>query len=253
MFSESKYLERLSIERSAPDFPYLRKLHYQHLLNIPFENLDIVYTRRRIVLDLDKIFDKIINFNRGGFCYEVNGLFNKLLQSLGFETYLISGEVLDNETGQYGPPYDHMAIVVTIGDDKYLVDIGFGNGFQYPLKLSNSKWQVDGNMYYRIYSENDQLYLVGSKDMQEERVLYRFTLEKRQLIEFIAACDDKQDSSESHFVKNRIVTKLTNQGKVVIRNDEFKETILGKTEITQIQSEFDLKNILDEKFSLTLT
>ena len=90
----SKYLQRINYSGDLiPTFDRLCKLQKIHLLNIPFENLDIHYGNK-IVLDVDKIYNKIINRRRGGFCYELNGLFFTLLKSLGFDAKRISARVL---------------------------------------------------------------------------------------------------------------------------------------------------------------
>ncbi|WP_310377983.1 arylamine N-acetyltransferase [Flavobacterium sp.] len=102
-------------------------LQKQNLLNIPFENLDIPYGKK-IKLDLDNIFQKIIINKRGGFCYKINLLFNELLKEIGFNTFLISGRVY-NENGTYRQEFDHMAIIAIIAileSKLYLVDVGFG-------------------------------------------------------------------------------------------------------------------------------
>jgi N-hydroxyarylamine O-acetyltransferase len=88
-----KYLERISFQDEIQINPgVLAALHRSHILNIPFENLDIHYGRK-IILDLNQIEQKIIANRRGGFCYELNGLFGALLSQLGFEVKLISARV----------------------------------------------------------------------------------------------------------------------------------------------------------------
>ena len=83
------YLARIGLSEAKlnADAESLRLLQRSHLLTVPFENLDI-HWKRPIVIDTAKFFDKIIGKKRGGFCYELNGLFNELLVSLGFETRL---------------------------------------------------------------------------------------------------------------------------------------------------------------------
>src|SRR5262249_9039065 len=62
------------------------------MLSVPFENLDI-HLGRPIVLDDDVFFDKIVERRRGGFCYELNGLFAALLRELGFDVTMLSAGV----------------------------------------------------------------------------------------------------------------------------------------------------------------
>ena len=113
------YLNRIELEKEQPSLSYLKKLQKAHLLHIPFENLDIHYGSR-IILDYGKIYDKVINRGRGGFCYELNGLFYHLLYHLGFECYIISAEVYSKDNQSFGRPFDHMAVIVRISDEEYL-------------------------------------------------------------------------------------------------------------------------------------
>ncbi len=96
------YLDRLDFyEPTNVDKNVLYKLHKQHLLNIPFENLDIHYGKK-ISLSINDIYQKVIIEKRGGFCYELNGLFHQLLKKIGFNTKLISAQVYTNN-GEYSP------------------------------------------------------------------------------------------------------------------------------------------------------
>ena len=63
-----------------------------HLLAIPYENLDI-HLGRRVTLDPDATFDKLVDDRRGGWCFEMNGLLGRVLETLGFEVRYLSGAV----------------------------------------------------------------------------------------------------------------------------------------------------------------
>jgi N-hydroxyarylamine O-acetyltransferase len=83
------YLDRIGYTGPrAPMAETLRALHRQHMLTVPFENLDIGLGRK-IVLDPERFFDKIVGSGRGGFCYELNGAFASLLTALGFRVDLL--------------------------------------------------------------------------------------------------------------------------------------------------------------------
>src|SRR4029077_15110165 len=95
---DDAHLDRIACKGPrAPTAETLRALHRQHMLTVPFENLDIGLGRK-IVLDPDRFFDKIVSSNRGGFCYELNGAFASLLTVLGFPVELLSARVA-NEQG----------------------------------------------------------------------------------------------------------------------------------------------------------
>ena len=78
------YLSRIGYRGTrTPNADTLRALQLAHLQTIPFENLDI-HLRRPILLDLERLFQKLVVLRRGGLCYELNGLFAALLRALGF-------------------------------------------------------------------------------------------------------------------------------------------------------------------------
>ncbi|HXG91004.1 MAG TPA: arylamine N-acetyltransferase, partial [Blastocatellia bacterium] len=88
-----KYLDRINYSGSLePTSETLRALHRAHMFAVPFENLDI-HINREIVLDEERILQKIIDERRGGFCYELNGAFAWLLRELGFEVEMLAAGV----------------------------------------------------------------------------------------------------------------------------------------------------------------
>ena len=83
------YLVRIDYTKPVkPDVQTLSGLQLAHMLHVPFENLDIGL-KRSIQLSEEALWNKIIIQKRGGFCYELNGLFARLLKEIGFDvTYL---------------------------------------------------------------------------------------------------------------------------------------------------------------------
>src|SRR5258707_11985301 len=105
------YLERIGYTGPlAPSAGALRALHLAHLYTVPFENLDIGLGRP-LSLALPALFDKIVTRRRGGFCYELNGLFGWLLQSLGYSVTYLSARVY-SPAGTLGPEFDHLTLWV---------------------------------------------------------------------------------------------------------------------------------------------
>ena len=130
------YLARIGAS-ADDDLATLTDRHYRA---IPFENLSIhlgepVVTRPRALVD------KIVRRRRGGFCYELNGLFGWLLGELGYDVGFLGARVHGPESDSV--PLAHQALRVT-GDDGVarLVDVGFG-GFAVPaLELARESVQV---------------------------------------------------------------------------------------------------------------
>src|SRR5437660_12879903 len=109
------YLQRIDYTGPlVPSAKTLRLLQVAHLRTIPFENLSI-HSGEPIVLDDDALFEKIVRRRRGGFCYELNGLFAALLRALGFDVKMLSARVANDER-IFGPDFDHMALLVTLAE-----------------------------------------------------------------------------------------------------------------------------------------
>lgn len=215
----SLYLERLGIqEKPNPDLKTLIKIHRAHLLNIPFENLSI-HNNEKIILNLESLFEKIIMKKRGGFCYELNGLFFSLLNSLGFECKMISARVFD-EQSKLGPEFDHMAIISSFGNDQWLCDVGFGDSFIQPIKLILNSDQIDYKRIYRIEKfNNDEFLLSRSNEGVQWKNQYLFTLSARTLEEFIPMCNYHQTSPESHFTQKKVCSIAAKKGRITLRDD----------------------------------
>ncbi|MCR9248979.1 MAG: arylamine N-acetyltransferase [bacterium] len=245
MFNQEKYLKLLGLEAEQVSLKFLKKLHLHHLYKFPFENLDI-HLKRPIVLDVEKIASKMLDQERGGFCYELNGLFFELLKSLNFDCFIISAEVWFNE--KWGPPYDHMAIVVKFEDKSYLCDVGFGDSFTYPKEIKFNEWQIDGNSFFRIIAEEEVLFLEKSPDMQKSEAQYRFTLQPRQYIEFIGMCDYQQTDPTSHFTQKKVISKLTKTGRITLNDDKLTITELNQKNVQPIHSKHEFDILLKEHF-----
>ena len=159
---QKTYLNRINyLGELKPTLEVLKDLQKSHLLSVPFENLDIHFNRP-IELDPRKIYQKIVETNRGGFCYELNGLFYELLKSLGFKVKRISARVYDQTKG-FGPEYDHLAIITRINETEYLADVGFGEFVFHPLKIELNKPQLDERGEFRVETYDNTYFQVSQK------------------------------------------------------------------------------------------
>ena len=246
----NSYLKRIHEKREKPSVSYLKKLHKAHLINIPFENLDIHY-KNKIILDYKKIYEKIVRRGRGGFCYELNGLFYHLLFHLGFDSYLISARV--KKEGKFSEDYDHMAILVLLEGETWLVDVGFGDSFIYPKKIETDGVQMDYVDYWRVVSDpNENLILQQSDDCSVFQSKYLFTRKEKQPIQFLERCAFHQTSRESNFTQQKIITRLTEKGRVTLTERKLKILELGSSNEQEIMNEDEFLSKLQQHFSISL-
>ncbi|MCA9422596.1 MAG: arylamine N-acetyltransferase [Nitrospira sp.] len=248
-----RYLQRMKYEGSLePNLATLRALQLAHLRAIPFENLDI-HLGRRITLDPAALFDKIVLRGRGGFCYELNGLFAALLSHLGFVVVYLSASDAHPD-GSFGLEFDHLALAVQCPGDaaRWLVDVGWGDTFCVPLDLDATGEQPEGRRAYQIAREGDyhMLWQRGYDGRWERQ--YRFTLQPRNFIDFVEMCHYHQTSPESLFVKSRICTLATGDGRITLDDSRFITTRHGERHEQPIDDEEAYRPILAERFGITL-
>lgn len=249
--NKNKYLRRIKIEDTniAANLENLKFLQRQHLLNVPFENLDIHWTRP-IILENKAFYEKIVGEGRGGFCYELNGLFYDLLAEIGFQSKRISAKVSKGD-GKFGAEYDHMAILTRIDDKEYLVDAGFGDFTAEPLEFALDVEQQDRNGVFLIRKFDENYFEVVKKDGDDWKSEYIFTNLERDLAEFAGMCSFHQTSPESHFTKGKICSLMTENGRKSLTDKKFIETENGQKNETVINSEEDFHKILAREFKIT--
>lgn len=245
----NEYLKRIGVteQRITADLPSLRRLQLQHLLSVPFENLDI-HWKRPIVLDIDKFYSKIVTGRRGGFCYELNGLFNELLRHIGFETRLISGRVFNGT--EFGPEFDHVAIIVTIGAEEFLADVGFGAFTAEPLRFVLDEEQQDRNGVFVIRRFDDDYFEVAKKEATGWHSQYIFTDVARDLSEFTEMCDFQQYSPDSHFMKKMVCSILTEDGRQTLTDKSFIVTTPSGKHERPVNSELEFYDLLMKRFGI---
>ena len=237
-----------------PDVQTLRGLQAAHMLHVPFENLDIAL-KRPIRLREEALWDKIILQGRGGFCYELNGLFAWLLKQVGFEVTYLNARVYNQRDGKLGIDFDHLALLVGIPgrSTRWLADAGFGDSFNEPLNFEERGEQVQGMRAYRL-EQTSEGYITWQRDYDRswERQ-YFFDLKPRSFpSDYEAACLYHQTSPRSSFVRGSIISRATPDGRVSLEDGRLIQTKNGRREERFLQNEEEYHALLWEHFGVTL-
>ncbi|MEU0532446.1 arylamine N-acetyltransferase family protein [Amycolatopsis tolypomycina] len=242
------YLDRLGVARpAAPDLATLRHLQERHLAAVPFENLSS-HLGEPVELTEDALFAKIVHRRRGGFCYELNGLFAALLRALGYDASLHAAQVFRPD-GTLGPPLDHAAIVVALDAQDWLVDVGFGRFARHPLRLSAVDAQPDPDGEFLILDapHGDVDILLDGKPQ------YRLERRPRPLADFIPMAWWQTTSPESHFTRSLTCSRPTSQGRVTLSGDKLIETVDGVRHEVHLPSPAAIRLAYRVYFGMTLT
>ena len=240
------YLKRINYNGPLEPTPEtLRALQVAHLFAVPFENLSI-HAGEPIVLEEGALYSKIVEKKRGGFCYECNGLFAGLLRALGFEVAMLGAGVAHREGG-FGPIFDHMTLMVTLAD-RWLVDVGFGDSFLEPLLLDERGEQES----FRIDDDRDYLVLTRRNDQRVWEPQYRFTLQPYGFADYEEMCRFHQTSPESHFTKNLICSRVTEEGRITLSGMKLITTSGGHREEQALSSQDEFTRILRDQFGVVM-
>ncbi len=220
----------------------LRHLHRQHLFTVPFENFDIPLGTP-IELDLARIYEKIVVRRRGGFCYELNGLFAALLTELGFRVKMLSARVRHDDGG-FGPEFDHMLLKVEL-DEPWLADVGFGDSFVDPIPFRSGGASQMHSRRYVVLPMNDEWQLLREDD-EGQAPQHAFRDISHDLSDYEQMCRFHQTSPESHFTKGWMCSRAMPDGRITLANMRIIITKDGTREEAQLSTEADLRHCLHE-------
>jgi N-hydroxyarylamine O-acetyltransferase len=217
------------------------------MLSVPFENLDI-QLGIPIVFSVPSFYEKIVTRRRGGFCYELNGLFAWLLAELGFEVALLSGRVVSS--GQLSPEFDHLLLLVE-QDGQWIADVGFGDSCLSPLRLDPALGDEQNGSGYSI-AHAEGIWTVRRLRGEVWESQYVVSLTSRRLDEFAARNRFQQTSPESHFTRSTICSLATRTGRISLSGRRLIVTAGERRDERELRSSEEYRSILMNEFGIAL-
>jgi N-hydroxyarylamine O-acetyltransferase len=245
----SDYLQR--IEWSGPVTPTLDTLALllrQHNHRVPFENLD-VQLGNRLTTRIEDAYAKIVDGGRGGWCYEQNGLFGWALSEIGFDVQRLAATVMRADRDETTHA-NHLALLVNLpgGEDRWLVDVGFGGSLLAPLPLETVTFEhAPFTVGLRRLDDGYWQFWESLGDGE-----FSFDFEDRAADEdaLSVRCHYLQTSPESSFVQNLVCQLRRPDAHITLRGRVFTEvTGTGKHQrvlnsadevVATLETEFDL-------------
>jgi N-hydroxyarylamine O-acetyltransferase len=246
------YLARIDYQGPrAPTLAVLGDLTAAHSQAIPFENLDVLLGRP-IAIGIDAVFDKLVRRRRGGYCFEQNGLFLHVLQTLGFRVTPLSARVRIDRPRDYVPPRTHMFLRVEVEGGSWLTDVGVGGlSLTAPLRFEADLVQETPHEARRLVHEDGRWFhqaRLGGAWID----VYEFTGEEMPPIDREVANWFTSAHPASHFHDRLIVARAASGGRrITILNRELKQRAPdGHAETQVMETPQALLAALDEHFGL---
>ena len=247
-FDLQAYFSRIGFHGAASaDLATLRGLMRCQLFTVPFENLD-VQNGKVVSLVPEEIYTKIVVRRRGGYCYEVNGLFAMALDALGIPHRFVAARPMIYPVRR---PKTHMALVAEIGGERWLCDLSFGSySIREPLRLDwLDREIVQGPATFRLSVNGEGEYLLQSLSDGSWINLYEFNLSTLEWVDFEPANYLNSTHPGSVFVQALMVVLQTPSGKKVLHGERFKVISEGRAEECSVSRE-EIPELLLREFSL---
>jgi N-hydroxyarylamine O-acetyltransferase len=234
-----------------PTLPVLHALTAAHTRHIPFENLDVLLGRG-IDLAADAVFDKLVTRKRGGYCFEQNGLFLRVLTALGFDVTPVSARVRLDRPRDFIPARTHMFVRVIVDGAAWISDVGVGGvSLTSAIRLESDLEQATPHEPRRIVREGDRFFHQVRFGSQWADVC-EFSGEEMPPIDREVANWFTSAHPQSHFKNRLIAARAGDHGRrYTLLNAELKiREADGHATLVAIESADQLLALLAEHFDL---
>jgi N-hydroxyarylamine O-acetyltransferase len=247
------YLKRIGCQfPTSADLEHLQALATAHVASIAFENLNPLLGLP-VDLELAALESKLLYSGRGGYCFEQNLLFAAALRSLSFEVSYLLARVLWNQPDDAITGQTHMLLRVELGDESWLVDVGFGGqALSGALRLIPDIAQPTSLEPYRLLQSGDE-WRMQSLVHGQWLTLYRFDLRPAQMIDCIISNHYVSTHPASRFVGNLIVARTEPGRRLSLLNHEFTIRRPGHDpERHALSGHAEIRRVLEQEFLLRL-
>ncbi len=151
---------------------------------MPYENLDILAGKINSLAP-EALYDRIVVKRRGGYCFELNGIFTWLLEKLGFQLVEYFGHWLKGEPIEI-PTRRHRIPCVEIDGKSYIADVGLGHfGPYWPLLFEEGLVQEQQDETYRIIRHDKLGWVVQYLYRGEWSNIFSFTEDINYPIDYL--------------------------------------------------------------------
>lgn len=219
------YFKRIGLEMPeeiVPDGELLAKLHYAHCTTVPYENLDII-RHIPLSLDPDDLYRKVVDEGKGGYCFELNGLFGWLLRELGYKVEERAARYLRGESSI--PMRRHRVLKVTDCDGiVWCCDVGIGEVCpRLPVKMELGLEQPQFGECYRFEYREFFGWVLCDLYKGEWRDFYSFTEEPQLTQDFVALSFYCEQHPDSPFINGEMFSLKTAEGRITLDIHTYKE------------------------------
>ncbi len=236
----------------APTLATLQGIHQRHPQAIAFENLSS-FLGQPVSLELPSLMQKLVYGDRGGYCFEQNGLLRSVLTTLGFSVTGLGARVLWQLPPNTLTPRSHMVLRVDLAGEPYIADVGFGGlTLTAPLRLIPNLEQETPHGRFRLI-QSEGFWVLQAQIAQDWKSLYQFDLQPQYPCDYGVSNWHVSTHPDSIFVTGLMIARVDCDRRYGLRNTELAtHHLAGQTEKRQLISVEQLEAVLTETFQLKL-
>jgi len=240
------YLDKLAIKRSKElSLDLVEKIQTAHIGKFTFNNIDVLLNKA-ISTKSDDIFNKMVIENRGGYCFEHNGLMYDVLKALGFNVRIILARVIMNE--EVDSERGHRVTLLTLNEKEYIVDVGFTAESQpHPIEIGENTITKE----YRVMKEDGTYKFQMYKD-DKAFTFYTYTLEHYTQADCKVSNFYSYAHDEAVFKNVFALSRITPLVTYSLRNNEYHKICKEKTTIIELSSLEEFSTVLKKDFNLDI-
>jgi N-hydroxyarylamine O-acetyltransferase len=249
----SAYFNRIGFGGEArPDRDTLAALVAAHTAAIPFENLNPLLGLP-VALTSEALMQKLVHDRRGGYCYEQNGLFSRMLEKIGFDFVPLAARVLWMQSDDALTPRTHKLLLVNLADGQVLADVGFGGAVcTGVLDLVADVPQSTPHERFRLLQSNgewkQQIEIGG-----EWRTTFRFDLTPQLQVDDELGNWWCSASPASHFTFSLVAARSPSGRRHALRNFDYAVHVPGEeSERRRLDGPDEVCDVLEQDFGIGL-
>jgi N-hydroxyarylamine O-acetyltransferase len=246
------YLAHVGHEgNAAPSLETLRRLHALHAQSIPFENL-AAFLGEPVRLDTASLEDKFFKRGRGGWCFEHNIYFARVLSAIGFEVKTLAARVRWNVPAHMTTARSHMLMLVTVEGQRYIADVGFGGlSLTTPLRLETGLAQATPHESFRLAAAGEA-YVLEVRLGEEWESLYLFDLHEQLLPDYEVSNWYLANHPQSQFVTGILAARAASDRRYALRNTRLAIHHKGETQRRVLKSVAEMREVLERDLRIRL-
>ncbi|WP_288016119.1 arylamine N-acetyltransferase family protein [Blastomonas sp.] len=250
-----RYLARLGLSQlPSLDLAGLDCLLWAQRLAIPYDALD-ARLGRGVDLDPAVVAAKLLSGTRGGYCFELNQLFARGLEALGFAVDPMLARVwFRQEPDDDVPPRTHIVLAVALEGERWLADAGFGGGHVPAMPIRDGA-EAAGNdgAIHRLRRDAEFGWMLERHFAGQCRNQYSFTEDTALAADIAMSNHWTATSPWSRFIRNVLVSQVTQDGLKAITNDQFSVQRGDTTDRMQITGPEAMRRLLADEFGIIMS